>query len=587
MDTETPVAEMRRSAAPRLDAQRLILLVALYIVVLFNRTFFGKLIEAYPVTWRNAGFLLSVAVVLTALLVFLFTLPASRWTVRPLLALALVASAVVAYYTDRMGAVLDATMLENVAQTDAAEARDLVGPGLVLQTLLLGVVPAILVFRVRLRRRTWPRELLRRAAWATGSLAAILLSMAAFGANWASMLREHEEIRSYANPPQTIYSVGKFASRRLRDRDVGPPRPLGLDARIPPDDPDRELIVLVVGEAARADHFSLNGYATETNPRLAAAGAFSFRNVTSCGTSTAVSVPCMFSVLDRADFSPSVGLRTENVLDVLRRADVDVLWRDNNSSSKGVADRVTYEDFRSPERNTVCDPECRDVGMLAGLQERIDASASKDILIVLHQMGNHGPAYYRRYPPEFERFAPTCTTNELSECTVDEIVHAYDNALLYTDWFLGEVVDLLRANDDRFQTALFYVGDHGESLGEGNVYLHGLPYAFAPETQTRVPAIFWFGQRYEIDREALRARLDDPYDHDFVFHTLLGLMEIETDVYDPSRDMLAGVRAGVRAPDVPGVPVPDPSLSASSATTSPIDSGPPARTAWRRPTNSP
>jgi lipid A ethanolaminephosphotransferase len=220
---------------------------------------------------------------------------------------------------------------------------------------------------------------------------------------------------------------------------------------------------------------------------------------------------------------------TENALDLLQRAGVNVLWRDNNSNSKGVADRVRFEDFRSSDMNPVCDEECRDIGMLDGLQDYIDAH-SGDILIVLHQMGNHGPAYFKRYPPEFERFKPACHSAELSECSNDEISNAYDNAILYTDFFLAEVIDLLKANTPAFETSMMYVSDHGESLGEDGLYLHGMPYLLAPPEQTDVPVILWLGQSSSIDLDSVLGGQHMAYTHDAVFQSLLSLFEVQTDL---------------------------------------------------------
>jgi lipid A ethanolaminephosphotransferase len=236
-------------------------------------------------------------------------------------------------------------------------------------------------------------------------------------------------------------------------------------------------------------------------------------------------------------------VRRENLLDVMQRAGVHVLWRDNNSDSKGVALRIPYENFQSSDLNPVCDTECRDVGMLAGLQEIIDARPKGDILIVLHQMGNHGPAYYKRYPAEFETFKPACRNNDLSQCSQQEIVNAYDNALRYTDHFLAQAISLLKRNDKKFETALFYVSDHGESLGESGIFLHGMPKAIAPNAQLHVPAILWFGENFdEIDRAALAKKRSLPFTHDNLFHTLLGFMEIETGIYRPEMDILTGAR---------------------------------------------
>jgi len=311
-----------------------------------------------------------------------------------------------------------------------------------------------------------------------------------------------------------------------------------MDAKIPATDTDRELIILVVGEAARADRFSLNSYAKETNPLLKKEGVINFPNMYSCDTSTATSVPCMFSIFGREQYSDKKTKTTENLLDVLRHAGIHILWRDNNSDSKGVALNVTYENFKDPKNNPVCDVECRDEGMLSGLQEYISRQKTGDILIVLHQMGNHGPAYYKRYPESFERFKPVCKTSQLEKCTHEEISNAYDNAILYTDYFLSKVIGLLKNNDKQFETAMVYMSDHGESLGESGLYLHGLPYFMAPDAQKHIGAVMWFGEGFHLDKQALRDKSTKAYSHDHLFHTILGLMEVKTSAYDKQKDII-------------------------------------------------
>jgi lipid A ethanolaminephosphotransferase len=185
--------------------------------------------------------------------------------------------------------------------------------------------------------------------------------------------------------------------------------------------------------------------------------------------------------------------------------------------------------------------------MLAGLQDYIDKHAEGDILIVLHQMGSHGPAYYKRYPEAFRVFTPTCESSQLDECSQEEISNAYDNTIVYTDHFLAEVISLLKNNDEHFETAMFYASDHGESLGEGGVYLHGMPYWIAPGSQTAVSMILWFGPNFDdVDAEDVRAVIDTPLTHDNIFHTLLGLFEIHSQVYQEDKDVLhmARLRGG-------------------------------------------
>jgi lipid A ethanolaminephosphotransferase len=202
--------------------------------------------------------------------------------------------------------------------------------------------------------------------------------------------------------------------------------------------------------------------------------------------------------------------------------------------------RVPYEDYKSPKTNTICDEECRDEGMLVGLKEYIAKQKSGDIFIVLHQMGNHGPAYFKRYPEKFEVFKPACKNYDLGSCTQEEINNAYDNAILYTDYFLSKVIQFLKGYSKPFETMMFYVSDHGESLGENGIYLHGLPYLIAPVEQKKVPMVVWFGDYMsrDVNIPALEAKLDKPQTHDNVLPTLLKLMEVDTKVYDSSKNLI-------------------------------------------------
>jgi lipid A ethanolaminephosphotransferase len=391
---------------------------------------------------------------------------------------------------------------------------------------------------VPVRWQGWRDESAARLKLIVATLLLVTATVLLFGSFYASFLREHKELRQRANPVYFMHSAIKFATRSLQSVNAGPIVIVGGDAAIPPTDQSRELVILVVGETARADHFSLNGYERDTNPRLREKNVFSLTDFHACGTSTAVSVPCMFMLDGEAKNTLEIN-KQENLLDVLQRSGVNVLWRDNNSDSKGVAVRVQYEDFRSPKNNPVCDVECRDEGMLVGLQQYIDLHPRGDILIVLHQMGNHGPAYHKRYPPAFEKFTPACRDSDLSRCTSEEIVNAYDNAILYTDHFLSKTIELLQKNDSKFETGLFYVSDHGESLGENGLYLHGLPKSIAPSAQLNVPAVMWFGSKFRaVTPSALRDKSKMRFSHDNVFHTVLGFFEIESETYRPVKDIL-------------------------------------------------
>lgn len=537
------IQRLRKKFSAGLTSNQLILLTAVVLVAIFNQSFFAQTLTIYGPSRSNLLALATLPLTLGLATCLMLGIVAVGRLTKPVLALALIIAALCAYFMDSFGVVINDEMLQNVAQTNTAEAFDLLNPRLLAYLVLLGALPAWILSRIPLRSRSWRTEIGTRVAFIAISMAAMVAIGLGFGDFYASFIRVNKSIRSYANPTYPVYSVFKYLNLRIA---AAAPRPLlkiGEDARRPANAAQRKLVILVVGETARTDRFSLNGYQRPTNPRLAKEEVASFTQFTSCGTSTATSVPCMFSNLGREKFSVAAARNQENVLDVIQRSGAHVLWLDNNSDSKGVAGRIPNENYRSPENNPMCDEECRDEGMLGRLQQTIDSHPAGDIVIVLHQMGNHGPAYYKRYPQGFEKFTPTCRNNDLSQCSTEEISNAYDNAILYTDHFLAQAIALLKRNDGAFATAMFYLSDHGESLGENGVYLHGLPYAVAPKEQIQVPAVMWFGANFKtLDIDMLKKKRDMPLNHDWLFHTMLGFLQIETAVYRPELDILQHAR---------------------------------------------
>lgn len=538
----------------KLTQNQLTFIISIVFVLFYNFTFFRKTLAVYPLDTHNVFFLGSIVIILISatnliLSLLLFIMNAVLRLVRlkvlykrfylVIFFLAMLA----AYVMDSYGTVIDDTMLLNILKTDAKESLDLVTITLFFYIIFLFIVPLFLIYKVHVKKASFKQELISKLKTIFISLIIIFVMAISFGKFYASFLREQKPLRYYTNPTYWIYSMGKFGSSFFKNPNKAL-ESIGKGSIIPVHDSDRDLIILVVGETARRDRFSLNGNAHETNPLLKKENVLSFTNATSCGTSTAISVPCMFSYFGRGKFNVDDANSTENLLDVLSHTkDVNILWRDNNSDSKGVAVRAKFEDYKTSVLNTICDEECRDVGMLVGLQKHIDEVKEKDILIVLHQMGNHGPAYYKRYPKEFEVFKPVCQTSELGKCTNEEITNAYDNAILYTDYFLSKVIELLKSNSVKFNTAMLYVSDHGESLGENGIYLHGLPYMMAPKEQKDIAMIMWFGGEMESETNyvLLKTRLNEPYSHDNVFHTILGMFEVQSPVYKPELDILNGV----------------------------------------------
>lgn len=520
---------MRR---PAVHTETLVALAAVFILLAGNgawwRAALAQRAGGEPTTWLFAG---AVFVTLASFYFAFAALLATRHTVKPLLTLLLLLTAFASYYMDRYSVYLDRAMIRNVFATNPQEARELLGPGVMAHVLLFGVLPAALVWWPRLDRRPWKRAAAVRLGFVLGAVALGSASLVAVFADAASLMRKNREMRWLITPANIVAAV---TSETFRARPAaGPKQPVAPDARIAPPGRRRPLLfVLVVGETARAQNFSLNGYRRETNPQLARRGVINFAHATACGTSTEVSLPCMFSAFGRSRYDEGKILSHESILHVLARAGVGVQWRDNQSGCKGVCDGLPYLQFQG-----------FDEVLLDGM-DRALADTKGDLLVVMHQLGSHGPAYYRRYPPEFARFQPACRTDELRQCPDAQIVNAYDNTILYADHVLGRLIDWLAAAQKTHDTGMLYVSDHGESLGENGLYLHGVPYAIAPDVQTRIPFIAWLSpalrQDAGIDEACLRRRAQQPVSHDNLFHSLLGIYSVATKAYDPALDVFSG-----------------------------------------------
>jgi lipid A ethanolaminephosphotransferase len=220
-----------------------------------------------------------------------------------------------------------------------------------------------------------------------------------------------------------------------------------------------------------------------------------------------------------------------------------VEWEDNNTGSKHVADRQREEDMNAVGPPALCQAEgCFDEVLVEHLRAEL-AAPPADKVFVLHQIGSHGPAYYQRYPPEFERFTPSCRSNTLQDCTPEQIRNSYDNTILYTDHVLGELVRLLQQHAGDRDAALLYVSDHGESTGEHGLYLHGAPRMLAPAEQTEVPMLFWASDAFlrwrGLAPHCLHQHGGDALSHDNLFHSVLGLLDIHTRAYHRELDVFA------------------------------------------------
>ena len=537
-----------------LSTEALVLCICAYFIAVGNHSFWASaLADRSPGdtgTWR---FGVGVFVLLVALHFIALALFATRRTTKPLLILLLVCTAFASYFMGKYSVFLDPTMLRNLLRTDVGEARDLLAWDMLTQLAWQAALPIWLVWRVRLRERGWRSA----TAWRLGSMALALgVATGAFltvSQDLSSLMRTNKSMRYLITPGNYVYSLARVATADA----VNATRPrveVGTDAVAGPAWTDHSkplLFILVVGETARAMNWGLNGYARQTTPELAALGVINFTDVGSCGTNTETSLPCMFSRIGRRDYDEDRIRGEESLLHVVSRAGFAVQWRDNQSGCKGVCEGLPMQKMAKTPDPSLCNgSECMDEILLKGLDAQLAGDQGKgNHLIVLHQMGSHGPAYHRRAPEAFRRYTPTCDTAELHKCSTQAVVNAYDNSIAYTDHVLGEAVRFLQSQSDRYDTALLYVSDHGESLGENNLFLHGMPYAIAPAQQTQVPMVMWLSPTFtdsrQIDLACLRSRATQRATHDNLFHTMLGLLDVQTSVYEPALDLVKGCRSPV------------------------------------------
>lgn len=530
----------------------LILVTALFFTLFQNALFIYKAWSLIHFDSSDSYFFAAtIPLVIFCALNIIFSLLAVPVLRKPIIILFLLGSAAANYFMFSYGAVIDANMMQNAFETNAQEATALFTPRMALWLLILGIIPAIIICFVRIRAtRPWWYMLGLRAANILASVVIILLIAALFYKDYASLIRNNKSIVKMLTPSNFVSGSFQFAKHKYFASNMSLVT-IGEDAHKGPlisGQPKKTLVILVVGETARAENFSLGGYERETNPRLKKQDVTYFKNASSCGTETAVSVPCMFSNMPRKNYDATLASHQEGLMDILAHAGLNVLWRENDGGCKGACDRIPHQDVTQLQLTTDCENGvCMDNALLYKLDNYINGLQG-DGVIVLHQMGSHGPAYYRRSTPEVRQFAPTCDSNQIQDCTPHELVNTYDNSILYTDAMLDNTIKLLQQHNDRFNTALVYLSDHGESLGENGMYLHGTPYMFAPSQQTHIPFLMWlspeYTKNYGIDRQCLSdSTQHDEISQDNLFHTILGMMNVQTTEYQSGMDLLQKCRS--------------------------------------------
>ncbi|SLM64831.1 MULTISPECIES: phosphoethanolamine transferase EptA [Dickeya] len=526
------------------------LIFSAFITLVQNVAYYRQVSHLVEVTTLRDGlFLASMPLVIFSVLNILLILLCFSWLRQIVVALLLIGGAAVQYFMINYGIIIDRIMMQNVFETTAAESMALVTPQYVIWLTLLGILPALVALWIKIK----PMPLTYLAVGARClhvmvSIMAILLVAAFFYKDYASLMRNNKELVKSLTPSNLIFA--NISYYRHRAQSNLPLVQIGQDAHkkpTPSDNGKKNLVILVVGETSRAENFSLGGYSKPTNPRLTKQNVVYFSQTTSCGTSTGVSVPCMFSNMPRDSYDEQLASHQEGLLDVLQHADVNVRWHENDGGCKGACARVATQDIINLNLPELCsNGECLDEALFSGLEEHIN-QLNNDGIIVLHTMGSHGPAYYQRYPDTFKVFTPSCDTNQIQTCSRESLINTYDNTILYIDYIVDKAINVLKGHQDKFNTALVYLSDHGESLGEDGVYLHSMPYAIAPTQQTHIPMLMWFSsgyqQQFAINDSCMRKQASEQrFSQDNLFHTVLGMFNIATQEYQASLDILQSCR---------------------------------------------
>ncbi|TFG39979.1 MAG: phosphoethanolamine--lipid A transferase [Chromatiales bacterium] len=533
----------------RIAPWQLAIAAAVFIIAASNSGLFTSLLDGLDLnSLAGAGFFATIVLLMILVLVTTFLAVGFGWLLKSVIALFLIVSSILAYFCNNLGVVFDQDMLLNIAETvrdkNLAEASELASAPLLQHVFIFGVLPALLLSFVRLQQRRFFSELGVRALVLMAGfvlLAGITLPNYRFVSYFA---RENSDLKLEVTPIYPLISMVRLTQNYLQ------PEPSfqvidaaafqrGTHTR-------KSIGIMVIGETARADHFSMAGYEKRTNPLLEKTPGVMFAEADSCGTSTLFSVPCMFSMRGRDSYEPKEARSESNVLDILTAAGIKTVWIDNNSSCKGVCDRIENSNLRdNPDEasSLYSDMGYFDEIFLQEIDSYLNTDGP-DTLIVLHTLGSHGPAYGRRYPSGFGVFAPYCQQASPTDCTAEEVANAYDNTIFYTDYLLSQLIQKLRAKSDEVDTFLFYASDHGESLGEGGFYLHGLPYSIAPAAQTNVPFILWASAGFHKNRIS-NSRLfaafgEQRLSHDNISHTLLGMYDVSASTYLQELDIFSG-----------------------------------------------
>lgn len=436
-------------------------------------------------------------------------------------------NAALLFFIHNYGIEIDQVLISNIVNTRYSEASELINLELIVTVTLLGIIPAVMLALVKIKR-------VKRRQTLFGLIKVTALTVPALylmSGSWLWIDKHASKVGSLLLPWAYIVDFTRYQVSRYQAQQEQVLLPKGHFTK-----QNKTLVVLVIGETARKANFGLYGYAKNTTPKLTNESLLALNNTSSCTTYTTASIKCMLSHQTQEQLFAT---EYEYLPSYLKRHDIDVIWHSNNWGEPAI-EVNTYnkaETLRQNCQGTGCD---HDEVLLQGLSERIINSKQQRIFVVLHQKGSHGPLYHERHPKAFEQFSPGCHSLNIRDCSYQELVNAYDNTILYTDHFLSRVIATLKQITET-PSMMMYISDHGESLGEYGLYLHGTPKSVAPAYQFDIPFLIWMTPelkaRKAIDFDTFEQQ--SKYGQDHVFHTIMGAFDLISPVYDKSKDLFS------------------------------------------------
>ncbi|MDR2221899.1 MAG: phosphoethanolamine--lipid A transferase EptA [Flavobacteriaceae bacterium] len=492
------------------------LIMSVLHLLFFHFSFYGFVFDNIESKSLNGVFLIiSLVILMIAANFFAFYLFLSihRYLGKFLLILSFLINSVATYFVNTYSVIIDESMISNILNTNFEESSAFFSFKLIVYFVFTGILPSIYIFKVKIL----PDTLKKFATISSLTLVFMLVLAFANATNWLWIDKNSKQLGGLAMPWSYAVNTSLFY---VHEAQKNKKEILLPDATIK--DQEKSVVVLVIGESARRENFSLYGYSKNTNPLLSKVENLYHFDANSCATYTTAGVKCIL------EHTPSDDLY-EILPNYLYRNNVDVIWRTTNWGEPPVHIEK-YQDKQALQNKCQGENCAYDEVLLTGLKEEILASKKNKVLVVLHTSTSHGPTYNKKYPPQFETFAPVCNSVELANCSKEELINAYDNTIVYTDYILYQVIENLKQLKD-YKSTMLFVSDHGESLGEKNLYMHGVPMSFAPKEQYEIPFIVW------LSDNSKQLKTNKELSQQNVFHSVLKFLNIESPIYNESMNI--------------------------------------------------